>query len=131
MLPPRRLGMARRAGPRAPFHSVLGQAGEGIFFVSISDYYLTIIRTFSVEANYPGQQLEHPSSTGGQHDNPPARPAIRRLYPGPPCVQLFFTHLRIISLLSAYGMVMFCAWDAHEGILLLYKTPIIRIFFGD
>lgn len=54
-----------------------------------------------------------------------------RFFPRPPCVQLFFTHLRIISLLSTYGMVMFCAWDAHEGILLLYKTPIIRIFFGD
>ena len=33
-----------RAGSQAPFHSVLGQQGRGLFFVSILDYYLTIIR---------------------------------------------------------------------------------------
>ena len=33
-----------RAGSQAPFHSVLGQQGRGLFFVSILDHYLTIIR---------------------------------------------------------------------------------------
>ena len=48
-----------RAGSQAPFHSVLGQQGRGLFFVSILDYYLTIIRGFS-RGSPPGAEAGAP-----------------------------------------------------------------------
>ena len=47
-----RIGIGFLSQSQSP--SQFRPAGEGLFFVSISDYYLPIIRTFSGEANSPG-----------------------------------------------------------------------------
>ena len=65
-----RLGMAQKAGDPAqagsqdPFHSVLGRQGRGLFFVSISGYYLTIIRR-APGCPPPGLATGAPESPGG------------------------------------------------------------------
>lgn len=105
-----RLGMAQKAGDPAqagsqdPFHSVLGRQGRELFFISISDYYLTIIEIFSGEAHCPGQPLESP--------NPREPGSITRL-PGLPPPSLTWSS-RCSAILRSFA----------------YYFPIIRLWYG-
>ena len=121
-----RIGIGFLSQSQSP--SQFRPAGEGLFFVSISDYYLTIIRTFSVEANCPGQQLEHPSSTAGQHDNPPARPASAVSTPAP-CV-LFPYYPPMVWLCSAHGMHMRVSCCYIKRLLFVYLSEIKCVING-
>lgn len=134
MLPPRRLGMARRAGdqakagPQASFRPVLGEQERGLIFASVSDYYLHIIMGVLRGVHCPRQQLEHPSSTAGQHDNPPARPASAVSTPAP-CV-LFPYYPPMVWLCSAHGMHMRVSCCYIKRLLFVYLSEIKCVING-
>lgn len=49
-----------------------------------------------------------------------------------PCLQPihpFKSNLHILCVLSAYVSAMVCVWNAHGGILGMYKTHIIQVLF--
>ena len=126
-----RFGMAQRAGnqaqagSQAPFHSVLDRQGRGLFFVSISDYYLTIIEIFSGEAHCPGQPLESP--------NPREPGSITRLHSPPqtllPLVFQVFSYSSLICVLFPYYPPMVWICSAHEMHMMVICRNIKRLLF--
>lgn len=118
-----RIGIGFLSQSQSP--SQFRPAGEGLFFVSISDYYLPIIRTFSGEAHCPGQPLESP--------NPREPGSITRLHSPPqtllPLVFQVFSYSSLICVLFPYYPPMVWICSAHEMHMRLSGCYIKRLLF--